>query len=323
MKPKVYITRKLPESIVNKIESVCEVRMWEEKDRPVPRDVLLREIQEIDGLYCLLTERIDQEALSYTKNLKVIANMAVGYNNIDVIEATKKRIIVTNTPDVLSETTADLTFALLMATARRLVESDAYLRKGKWESWSPMQLTGQDIFGATLGVIGMGRIGKALIKRAKGFDMNIQYFNRSRKSDIEKEYNITYSNLDILLRESDFVCILIPYSTEVHHLIGEEELAIMKDSAILINTARGGIIDENALFHALKSKSIWGAGLDVFEEEPVSLENPLLTLQNLVTLPHIGSASRATRLKMADLAAENLIYVLTGKKASTPVNELE
>lgn len=319
----MYITRKLPESIVKKIENVCDVRMWAEKDKPVPRDVLLREIEEVDGLYCLLTEEIDQEALSYTKNLKVIANMAVGYNNIDVVEATKKGIIVTNTPGVLSETTADLTFALLMATARRIVEADVYLRNGEWESWSPMQLTGQDIYGATLGVIGMGRIGKALIKRAKGFDMNVQYYNRSRKPDIEKEYKITYSNLDTLLKESDFVCILIPYSSEVHHLIGKRELSIMKDSAILINTARGGIVDENALFHALKSKIIWGAGLDVFEEEPVSLENPLLSLSNVVTLPHIGSASKATRLKMAHLATENLIDTLRDKPAITPVNELE
>lgn len=320
MKPNVYITRKLPESIVKKIEEVCHVRMWEEEDQPVPREVLLREAEQADGLFCLLTEEIDQEVLNAAKKLKIIANMAVGYNNIDIEEATKKGIIVTNTPDVLTETTADLTFALLMATARRILESNTYLKEGKWKTWSPMQLTGQDIYGAKLGIIGMGRIGKALIERAKGFNMDVSYYNRSRKLDVEKEFDITFLDKESLLKESDFVCILVPYSPEVHHFIGEKELQLMKDSAILINTARGGIVDEEALFHALKNKEIWGAGLDVFEEEPVSLENQLLSLPNVTALPHIGSASEATRLEMANLAADNLIQVLAGEKAITPVN---
>ncbi|WP_040978558.1 2-hydroxyacid dehydrogenase [Oceanobacillus jeddahense] len=320
MKPNVYITRKLPESIVKKIEEVCRVRMWEEEGQPVPREVLLREAEQADGLFCLLTEEIDQEVLNAAKKLKIIANMAVGYNNIDIEEATKKGIIVTNTPDVLTETTADLTFALLMATARRILESNTYLKEGKWKTWSPMQLTGQDIYGAKLGIIGMGRIGKALIERAKGFNMDVSYYNRSRKLDVEKEFDITFLDKESLLKESDFVCILVPYSPEVHHFIGEKELQLMKDSAILINTARGGIVDEEALFHALKNKEIWGAGLDVFEEEPVSLENQLLYLPNVTALPHIGSASEATRLEMANLAADNLIQVLAGEKAITPVN---
>lgn len=320
MKPKVYITRKLPDVIVKKIESVCEVRMWPEEDIPVPREILLEEIEEVEGIYSMLTETIDKEVLSHAKNLKAIANMAVGYNNVDVDEATKKGIKVTNTPGVLTETTADLTFALMMATARRIVESSDYLREGKWKTWSPMLLTGQDIYGAKLGIIGMGRIGQALIKRAKGFDMTVSYYNRSRKPTIEKEFNITYSNLETLLKESDYVCILVPYSPEVHHLIGKKELDLMKNSAILINTARGGIVDEDALYEALKNKTIWGAGLDVFEEEPVSLDSPLLKLPNVVTLPHIGSASEKTRLKMADLAAENLNLILQGKQPITPVN---
>lgn len=321
MKPEVYITRKLPESIVKKIEEVCNVKMWAEENEPVPRDVLLREIEKVDGLLSLLTEEVDCEVLSRAKKLKVVANMAVGYNNIDIAEATKRGVIITNTPGVLTETTADLTFALLMSTARRIVEADTYLRNGKWKTWSPMQLTGLDINGATLGLIGMGRISKAVVKRAKGFNMNILYYNRSRKLDTEKEFNITFSGLEALLERSDFVCILLPYSSEVHHLIGAKELALMKKSAVLINTARGGIVDENALFYALKNKEIGGAGLDVFEEEPVSSESLLLSLPNVVALPHIGSASRATRLKMANLAAENLIQTLIGEKAITPVND--
>ncbi|WP_080872895.1 2-hydroxyacid dehydrogenase [Oceanobacillus timonensis] len=320
MKPKVYITRKLPESIINKIEEVCQVRMWKEENEPVPREVLLHEIEQADGLFCLLTEVIDREVLNAANKLKVIANMAVGYNNIDTEEAAKKDIIVTNTPDVLTETTADLTFALLMSTARRIVESSTYLKEGNWKTWSPMQLSGQDINGAKLGIIGMGRIGKALIERAKGFNMDVSYYNRSRKLDVEEAFNVTFLDKDSLLKESDFICILVPYSPEVHHFIGERELRLMKNSAILINTARGGIVDENALFHALKNEEIWGAGLDVFKEEPVSLENPLLSLPNVTALPHIGSSSEATRLEMADLTAENLIQVLVGKKAITPVN---
>ncbi|MFA1820136.1 2-hydroxyacid dehydrogenase [Virgibacillus oceani] len=319
MLPKVYVTRKLPESVINKLEASFEVTMWEE-DSPVPREILLKEIEDVEGLFCLLTESIDEEVFARAKNLKVVANMAVGYNNIEVEEAAKRGIQVTNTPGVLTETTADLTFSLLMATARRIVEASDYLRHGKWETWSPMQLTGQDIHGATLGVIGMGRIAQALVKRAKGFDMNVIYYNRSQKPDLETEYEMQFTDLDTLLKESDFVCILIPFSPEAYHLIGKKELLMMKKSAILINTARGGIVDEDALFYALKNNHIWAAGLDVFEEEPISLDHPLLELPNVVTLPHIGSASKNTRLKMANLAVDNLQSVLTGRNPITPVN---
>ncbi|MEK5389435.1 D-glycerate dehydrogenase [Margalitia sp. FSL K6-0131] len=320
MKKKVYITRKLPQVIYKKLADKFEVKMWDKTDQPVPREILIEEVKEMDGLFCLLTETIDQEVIENAPKLKVIANMAVGYNNINIQAATEKGIIVTNTPGVLTETTADLTFALLMATARRVVEASDYLRNGEWKTWSPMQLTGQDIYGATLGIIGMGRIGQALVKRAKGFDMNIIYYNRSRKPAMEKEMGIQYMELKELLQASDYISILIPYSSEVHHLIGEKELKLMKKSAILINTARGGIVDEAALFDALKTGEIWAAGLDVFEQEPVNLDSSLLTLPNVVTLPHIGSASEKTRLKMADLAAENLICVLNGEAALTRVN---
>ncbi|MFE0506415.1 2-hydroxyacid dehydrogenase [Peribacillus butanolivorans] len=317
MKPKIYITRKLPEQIVNRLRGNYHVTMWEQEDIPVPRDVLEKEIEEIDGLLCLLTEQIDEALLEKAVNLKIIANMAVGYNNIDIHSAIKRGIMVTNTPGVLTETTADLTFGLLLATARRLIEAEDYLKSGQWETWSPMQLTGQDVHGATMGIIGLGRIGEALAKRAKGFDMDLVYFNRSRKYEQEKELGIEYQPLEKLLQVSDFVCVMLPLTPETTYMIGTEQLDLMKETAVLINTARGGIVDEKALYQALKNRVIWAAGLDVFEEEPVSLDHPLLTLPNVVTLPHIGSASIATRLKMASLAAQNLMDGLAG---DTPRN---
>ncbi|WP_400243626.1 2-hydroxyacid dehydrogenase [Niallia sp. JL1B1071] len=313
MKPTVYITRKIPDEIVNKIAEECTVRMWGEQDIAVPKSVLEQEIEEADGLFCLLTETIDKTMIEKAKKLKIISNMAVGYNNIDVNAAKAKNILVTNTPDVLTETTADLTFSLLMATARRVVEASAYLRKGKWKTWSPMQLTGQDIYGATIGIIGMGRIGEALARRAKGFNMNIIYFNRNRKQKLEEEIEMQYQDLNSLLRNSDFICIMTPYSSETRGLISEKELSLMKKSAILINTARGGIVDEDALYYALRKGELWAAGLDVFMNEPISVDHPLLTLPNVVATPHIGSASIQTRLKMADLAAENLLLALKGR----------
>ena len=320
MRSKVYITRKLPDEIVGRMKEKYEVRMWDKEDEPVPRDVLEEEIQQVDGLFCLLTEQIDSSLLENAHRLKVVANMAVGYNNIDVEEANRRGITVTNTPGVLTETTADLTFGLLMAAARRIPESSDYLRDGKWETWSPMQLTGQDIHGATLGIIGMGRIGEAVAKRASGFNMNVIYHNRSRKNEAERKLGLRYvEKLDELLKESDFVCVLTPYTSETKNLIGREQLSLMKESAILINTARGGIVNEEALYDGLKNKEIWAAGLDVFEEEPVPLDHPLLSLPNLVTLPHIGSASIRTRMKMAEVAAENLMKVLDGEEAPNKV----
>lgn len=310
MKPTVYITRKIPDEALMLISQSCEVRMWEKEDTPVPREVLEKEIAEVEGLYCLLTETIDEALINKAQHLKVISNMAVGYNNIDVEAATNKGIMVTNTPGVLTETTADLTFALMMATARRLEEGAHYLRSGQWSTWSPMLLTGQDIYGATLGIIGLGRIGEALARRAKGFSMRILYNNRTRKMGVEEELGIEYVDLNSLLKQSDFVCILVPYTPETINLIGAEELSLMKETAVLINTARGGIVDEMALYTALKNSTIWAAGLDVFEEEPISLEHPLLTLSNVTVLPHIGSASIKTRKNMALLAAQNLLQAL-------------
>ncbi|MBM7570208.1 2-hydroxyacid dehydrogenase [Aquibacillus albus] len=314
MKPKVFITRKINQEIVAKMEEFCEVSMWEEEEVPVPRDILMEKIKDVDGLFCLLTETIDEELLETAPHLKVVSNMAVGYNNIDIDAAKKLGITVTNTPGVLTETTADLTFALLMATSRRIVEASSYLKEGKWKTWSPMQLTGQDIHGATLGIIGMGRIGSAVAKRALGFDMNVIYHNRKRVSKLEEELDVKYVEMDHLLKNSDFVCVMVPYTKETDKLISKREFDLMKDTAILINTARGGIVDEQALYAALISNKIWGAGLDVFENEPVSVDHPLLSLDNVVAIPHIGSASIKTRLKMAEVAADNLIKSLKNEE---------
>lgn len=314
MKPKIYVTRKLPTQVVSKLEMVCEVKMWHEEEKPVPREILEQEIVNVQGLLCMLTETIDEELLAKAPHLKVISTLAVGYNNIDIEAAKQRGITVTNTPDVLNETTADLTFSLLMATARRIVEASDYLRNGKWQSWSPMQLTGQDVYGSTLGIIGMGRIGESVARRAKGFNMNVRYHNRTRKLESEKELNLTYVKMDELLQESDFVVLMVPLTPETENLIGERELSLMKRSSILINTARGGVVDEEALYHALEKGDIWGAGLDVYKKEPVSLDDPLLTLPNVTTLPHIGSASIQTRINMANLAADNLLCVLQNKQ---------
>jgi glyoxylate reductase len=319
-RPRIFITRRMPQTIVDHIAEVCEVSMWEEEEIPIPRGRLEQEIQQVDGLYCLLTDIIDQELISRAKKLKVISNMAVGYNNIDVNAATQRGIMVTNTPGVLTETTADLTFALLMATARRLIEAESFLRAGNWKTWSPFLLTGQDVYGATLGIIGLGRIGQALAKRAKGFDMRILYYNRTRKLDAEKELGIEYVELETLLRESDFVCVMTPYTPETRNLIDRQQLSLMKKTAVLINTARGGIVNEFALYDALKNRSIWAAGLDVFEEEPISRDHPFLSLDNVVLLPHIGSASEKTRMKMAILAADNLLKALKGQIPDHLVN---
>lgn len=321
MKPKVYITRLISDEIVSKLSEVCEISMWRETDVPVPYRILEQQIKDADGLFSLLTEKIDASLLDKAKKLKIISNMAVGYNNIDVDAATKRGIMVTNTPGVLTETTADLTFALLMATARRLIEASDFVRHHQWKTWSPMLLTGQDIYGSTLGIIGMGRIGEAVAKRAKAFDMNVLYHNRSRKPEAEQKLGLVFSDMETLLKQSDFVCILTPYTPETHGLIAEKQLALMKKTAVLINTSRGGIVNETALYNALKDGVIWAAGLDVFEHEPIPADHPLLTLPNVVVLPHIGSASIKTRLTMAHVAADNLLIGLSDRKPTHLVNK--
>jgi len=319
IKPKVYVTRLIPERGLEMVREFCEARVWE-GELPPPRDVLLKEVREIEGLLCLLTDKVDAELMDAAPRLKVVSNMAVGYDNIDVAEATKRGIVVGNTPGVLTDTTADLAFALLMAAARRVVEGDRFVRAGKWKTWGPKLLLGRDVHGATLGIIGLGRIGSAVAKRARGFDMRIFYYDIRRCEDLEKEWGIEYVDLDTLLAESDFVTVHTILSPETYHLIGERELKLMKKTAILVNAARGPLVDPKALYRALKEGEIAYAALDVTEPEPLPPDDPLLELENVIVVPHIGSASIATRTKMATMAAENLIAGLKGEVPPHCVN---
>ena len=281
----------------------------------------MKKVDDIDGLLCLITERIDKEVFDAGKKLKVISNYAVGFNNIDVDEASKRGIYVTNTPGILTETTADCAFALMMAVSRRIVEGDKNIRAKRWvHAWGPRMFMGSDIHGKTLGIVGLGRIGVAMTKRAKGFDMKIIYYDPIRRVDLEKEYGIVYLPLNDLLAQADFVSIHVPLTNETLHLIKKEQFNMMKRTAYLVNTSRGLVIDEKALYEALKTKQIAGAGLDVFEREPIEPTNPLIELDNIVMTPHIASASIDTRIAMAMMAATNLIAVLERRVPSNAVN---
>jgi glyoxylate/hydroxypyruvate/2-ketogluconate reductase len=281
---------------------------------------LIAPISAVEGVVCSVVDRIDETLLARCPNLKAVCNVGVGYNNIDVAACTKRGIMVTNTPGVLDDSTADLAFALILATARRVTEAEAWLRQGNWKEWDFELLLGADVHHATLGIIGMGRIGQAVARRARGFDMQVIYHNRNRvAADIESSCNASYRGFEDLLRESDFVLLQLPYTKETHHLIGVRELALMKPSAMLINVARGGVVDDAALVDALKNKRIAGAGLDVFENEP-KLNPGFLDLKNVVMVPHVGSATLATRKAMAMTAANNLIAALSGKTPPNLVN---
>jgi len=311
---KVYVTRKLSENVLQSLRHVAEVSCYEEFDTPVPRDVLLQSVMGMDAIVSLLTEKIDADVMNAAgSQLKVVANVAVGYDNIDVDAATKHNVLVTHTPGVLTETTADLTFALLLATARRLPEAERVLRQGAWQTWSPMMLTGQDVFGKTIGFVGMGRIGQAVAKRARGFDMRVLYHSTTVKHDLEAAYGYAYADLPTLLETSDYVVLLAPATAATHHLIGRAELARMKSTAVLINSGRGSLVDETALYDALATGQIWAAGLDVYDAEPIGPSHPLASLANVVLLPHIGSASIATRVAMLRLALDSVVDVLSGR----------
>jgi glyoxylate reductase len=318
MKAKVYVTREVPEEGVAMLRQECEIEVWE-GELPVPRDVLLEKVRDIDGLYCLLTERIDRELLDAAPRLRVVSNMAVGYDNIDVAACTGRDIPVGNTPGVLTETTADLAFALLMAAARRIVEGVGYVRAGRWKTWGPMLLMGPDVHGATLGIVGFGRIGKAVARRASGFDMRILYCD-PYVTDAEAVAGATAVDLATLLAESDFVTLHTLLTEETYHLIGRDELQRMKPTAVLVNTSRGGVVAPGALYEALRDKQIAYAALDVTEPEPIPLDDPLLSLPNCIVVPHIASASVATRTKMATMAAENLLAGLRGGRLPNCVN---
>lgn len=319
-RPRVFVTRQIPEDGLKLLREQCEIEV-SDYDGVIPRDLLLKKVKGVDGILSLLTDLIDKEVMnSAGPQLKVVSNYAVGYNNIDVEEATRRGIMVTNTPGVLTETTADLAWALMMAIARRIVEGDKFVRAGKFRGWEPMLLLGTDLYGATLGIVGFGRIGQAMARRAIGFNMKVLYYDGNRVSEeLEKELKATFVNLETLLRESDFITLHVPLTKETHHLIGEKELRMMKKESYLINTARGPVIDEKALAKALKENWIRGAALDVFENEP-QVEPELLELDNVVLAPHLGSASYATRTRMSVMAAENLIKALSGETPPNLVN---
>lgn len=305
-KPKVFVTRVLPQVALDRISEVCEMEVWPE-ELPPPREVLLESVRNCDGILSLLTDRIDAEVMDTSERLRVVSNYAVGFDNIDVAAANERRIQIGNTPGVLTETTADHAFALLLSTARRIVEADRFTRAGQWKTWGPTLLAGQDVHHATLGIVGLGRIGAEVAKRGRGFDMKLQYHDAYRNEQVEHELGIEYVDLDTLLSTSDFISLHVPLTDQTRHLIGAREFGLMKPTAVLVNTARGPVVDQKALYEALREHKIAGAGLDVFEREPIDMDDPLLELDNAVVVPHIASASVATRTKMALMAAENLI----------------
>jgi glyoxylate reductase len=319
-KPKVYVSTQLPTDAIERIKSTCEAEFWT-GESPIPYDVLLAKVRSADGLLSSLTEKIDRSLMETAPRLKVVSNYAVGFDNIDVGEATKRGIAVGNTPGVLTETTADFAFALLMAAARRVAESDRYVRAGKWKvSWESLRLLGEDIHGATLGVVGLGRIGTAFARRASGFGMTILYTDVVRQMQSEQEVRARFVDLRTLLSESDFVSLHTNLTSESRHLIDEKTLKMMKKNSVLVNTARGSIVDSLALYEALRTGQIRAAALDVTDPEPLPPDHPLLGLENVIITPHIASGSVRTRSKMAQVAVDNLFAGLSGKSLPYPVN---
>ena len=320
MRKQVLITRRVFPEVVDALARRFDVD-HNADDRPWPGDELVKRLQGKSGAMATVMDKFDEPVLAQCPQLEVISNIAVGYNNIDVAAATKRGIRVTNTPGVLDDTTADLTWSLLMAAARRIAEGDAYVRRGDWKvAFSVQHFIGQDVHHATLGILGMGRIGQAIARRARGFDMKILYHNRNRlPAEDEQRLGATWVERDELLAQGDFVVVMTPYSPATHHLIGAAEIAKMKPTAILVNSARGGVVDDAALVEALVAKRIAGAGLDVFEGEP-KLHPGFLQLQNVVLTPHVGSSSRATRLRMCQTAADNLAAALEGRRPAHLVN---
>ncbi len=315
---RVFITARLPEQVLARIAQEHSVEAHGE-DRPIERDGLLAGVKGKDGLLCTLTDRIDSDVLEHAPGLKIIANNAVGFDNIDIEAATRRGIPVTNTPGVLTDSTADLTFALILAVARRVIEGNKMTRSGKF-FWAPLHFLGWEVSGKTLGIVGFGRIGQAVARRAAGFDMKVIYYSRTRRQkDEEERLGVSFAPLQVLLKESDFISLNVPLRAETHHLIGETELAMMKSSACLINTARGRIVDEKALVEALRQGRIRAAGLDVYENEP-ELSPGLSELDNVVLLPHSGSATVETRSRMCFMAADNLLAGLRGQRPPNCLN---
>lgn len=321
MKPTIFITRKLPDEAIESIQGQYQVKMWDSEDVPVPREKLIEEAKTTDALLTMLSDKIDAEVLTAGNQLKVVANLAVGFDNLDLETATKNGIAVCNTPDVLTDTTADLAFGLLMAAARRLVEAAELVKKNEWKSWSPLLLAGHDVYHKTIGIVGMGKIGETVAKRATGFDMKILYHNRTRKPEAEKSLGAVYCSFEEIVQQSDFIVSLTPLTSETKNMFTRETFKKMKKNAIFINAGRGPVVDEQALFDALVEKDIAGAGLDVFTKEPINADHPLLALPNVVALPHIGSSSVETRVTMMKLCVDNIKAVINGENPLTLVNK--
>jgi glyoxylate reductase len=319
--PRVFVTRVIPDEGLDPVREACSIDLWQD-ELPPPRDELLRRVAGVDGLLSLLTDTVDDELLDAAgPQLKVVSNFAVGFDNIDVPALTRRKIPAGNTPGVLTETTADLAFALLMAAARRIPESVDYVRDGKWKTWGPMLLMGVDIHGATLGIVGFGRIGREVARRGRGFGMNVLYHDvHPATPEEEAELGARRVEMDELLATSDFISLHVNLTDETHHLIDADALRAMKPTAVLVNTSRGPVVDPGALTDALRDGAIFAAGLDVTEPEPLPADHPLVSLPNCVVVPHIASASRVTRGKMAAMAAANLLAGLRGERLPTPVN---
>jgi lactate dehydrogenase-like 2-hydroxyacid dehydrogenase len=320
-RPKVFVARRIPEAGLSVVTGATDATVWPD-DLPPPRDELLRSVAGCDGVLTLLTDRVDDEFLDAAgPQLKVVSNYAVGFDNVDVPACTARGIPVGNTPGVLTETTADLAFALMMAAARRLPEGDRYVRAGKWKTWGPMLLLGPDVHGATIGIVGFGRIGQAVARRAAGFGMKILYHDVHQADPaVEAEHSATFLPLEKLLAQADFVSLHVNLTPETRGLIDTEKLGWMKPTAVLVNTSRGPVVDGTALATALRDGQIFAAGLDVTDPEPIKTDDPLLSLDNCLVVPHIASASHATRSKMAEMAAANLLAGLRGERLPTPVN---
>lgn len=312
--PKVLVTRRIPQAGLARVKEVCEVRHWD-SDEAIPRQTLLEWIAGMDGLYCLLTERVDNELLTAAgPSLRIVSTMSVGYDHINVASCRAHNVLIGNTPGVLTDTTADLTLTLLLATARRVIEAAAAVKSGEWGTWKPEWMLGRDLYGSTVGIVGLGRIGVAVAQRLRGFGCRILYTGNQPKAAAAEAVGAEFVEMATLLAESDFVTAHCPYNPSTHHLFNAQFFQQMKPTAIFVNTTRGGTVDQDALYDALKNGEIAAAGLDVTTPEPLSPTHPLLTLPNCVVLPHIGSASVATRTKMALMTAENLIAGVLGEQ---------
>ncbi len=316
----VLVTRSFPEGSTQPLHDAgLDVRQWQHEE-PMTRDALLSEVRQVRGILASVTERVDQELLDAAPSLQVVAEYGVGYDNIDVAACSRRGIVVCNTPGVLAETTADLTWALLLGAGRRIGNSIDHVKAGLWQAWSPTVLLGQDVHHRTLGIVGLGAIGWEVARRAMGFDMRVLYCSTRPHPELEAQAPVTRVDLDTLLRESDFVSIHVALTPETRHMFSTDQFKAMKKTAYLINVARGPVVDQQALYEACRDGQIAGAALDVTDPEPMNVDDPLLTLPNVLVVPHVGSATVATRIRMGTLASENIVAVLSGKRPPTPVN---